>query len=423
MLIAIKLQIEQSALRQKINDLLGKDGELTTEDRAELGTHTERMQESEVELRAALAASGESEARVRAAFEAETTSSITPEERERQALRGKASISAMLNGALSGHAGGGAEAEMRSFTGAAANEIPLEMWEPSEHRADATTPAPGTVGVNLDPVMPAVFAGAVLPRLGVSMPIVASGTYGVPVISTSGAAAAKAKLAAIESSAAALTVSSMTPKRISARLSIALEDVAAIGSGNFEEALRSNIAMALSAELDEQGLNGDAQAPNLSGLFKALTDPAAAAAVVTYASFYASLGAEIDGLWATEMADLVLAINPVTMGKFTSVFQAATNYAGEVSIAAAAKRDLGGVFTNSRMPASSNAHVASALVYKSGKMGSMRTAVCPTWANLSIDDVYSDSVAGIRHFTIHALIGDVKVLYPAAYSELSFKTA
>ena len=45
--------------------------------------------------------------------------------------------------------------------------IPLELWDvpaPTEQRA--ATEAPGTVGVNLDAIRPAVFANSIAPRLG-----------------------------------------------------------------------------------------------------------------------------------------------------------------------------------------------------------------------------------------------------------------
>ena len=41
----------------------------------------------------------------------------------------------------------------------------------------AVTPAPGTVGINLDPIRPAVFANSIAPRLGIEMPRVMSGTF------------------------------------------------------------------------------------------------------------------------------------------------------------------------------------------------------------------------------------------------------
>ena len=42
----------------------------------------------------------------------------------------------------------------------------------------------------------------------------------------------------------------------SARLELTIEDIAAVGQENFESILRENLSLALSAELDKQGLNG-----------------------------------------------------------------------------------------------------------------------------------------------------------------------
>ena len=75
----------------------------------------------------------------------------------------------------------------------------LELWDVAqpehraEHRADVATDAPGTVGVNLDRIRPAVFSQSVLPRLGVEMPRVESGTYASATISTSLTAGSQAK--------------------------------------------------------------------------------------------------------------------------------------------------------------------------------------------------------------------------------------
>ena len=51
-------------------------------------------------------------------------------------------------------------------------------------------------------------------------------------------------------------MSTATPKRISARLELRIEDIAAVGQANFEQVLRENLSLALSDELDDQGLNG-----------------------------------------------------------------------------------------------------------------------------------------------------------------------
>ena len=50
----------------------------------------------------------------------------------------------------------------------------------------------------------------------------------------------------------------MTPKWISARLGIRIEDVTAVGQANFESVLRENLSLVVSDERDDQGLNGAA---------------------------------------------------------------------------------------------------------------------------------------------------------------------
>ena len=238
-----RLQLEQSEVRQKLNGLLAKDT-LTDAERAELEALTKRAQEIEPELRAAIVVEGEAERR---ALETEPDAEL----RERLELRSRASLTRYLSAALRGKQTDGAEKELQEA--AAVSGVPLELWDvlPVELRADAVSPAPSTVGVNMAPIAPAVFAPSVVPRLGVSMPRVGSGTYAVPAITTSLTAAAKAKGGAAEATAAALTVQTATPKRISARLSVAIEDAAAVGVGNFESALRQNLSLVLSAELDK----------------------------------------------------------------------------------------------------------------------------------------------------------------------------
>ena len=63
----------------------------------------------------------------------------------------------------------GAERELQEASGVGAGFIPLELWDvaqPEHRQTDAATAAPGTVGVNLDRIQPAVFAGSILTKLG-----------------------------------------------------------------------------------------------------------------------------------------------------------------------------------------------------------------------------------------------------------------
>ena len=395
MLNSQRLAVRSSELREKLNTLSGLDT-LNDEQRAELDTTTKEFKDTELQYRAALLSEGEEEQRAK-------ESEPDAEHRERLALRSKASVTDYILSAIQGTALTGAAAEYRAAEGIA-DGIPMELFDTAEteQRADAPTPAPGTVGVNLDTFRPFVFSRSVLPALGVEMPRVMSGTYASATISTTQTAKSYAEGVDADSAAAGFTVTSVTPKRISARMSIRIEDVAQVGQANFESALRQNIMLALSNELDDQGLNGAGgnSGADLIGIFERLTDPAATTGVADFNGFAASFGNLVDGLWANTIKDVMIVVGPATYQLATRAFQTTTGSAGEMSAAAYSMMQTGGFWTNSRMPAAgtfeSIANVQQAIGYRKnsmivgGGMG-MRTAVCPRWNYIGIDDIYTGS--------------------------------
>ena len=259
---------KQSRDRQRLSELSLAET-LDDETRSEFDGLERNVGDTERQIRAARQAveTEESEAETRAADNPDS------EQRERIELRSKASLVSYLRAALSGQQVAGAESELRAAAGIT-DGIPLELWDvpqPTEQRA--ATEAPGVVGINLDRIRPAVFANSIAPRLGIEMPRVMSGSYASATISTSLTAAALAKGVDADATAASFTVSTVTPKRISARLSIQIEDVAAVGQENFESILRENLALVLSDALDNEAINGvydpNASPPNLGliGIF------------------------------------------------------------------------------------------------------------------------------------------------------------
>ena len=114
-------------------------------------------------------------------------------------------------------------------------------------------------------------------------------------------------------------------------------------------------------------------------------------------------------------------VGPATYGLAARTFQAATNYKGELSAASYAMNQTGGFWTNKRMPAAAG-DVQQAILYRMGRPG-MRTAVCPHWNEISIDDIYSGSASGERFFTMHVLLGDVILVQPDAYAQIAFKVS
>ena len=423
-----ELRERQSRERGRMAEL-GLVENLTDEQRSELDTIESGTPDLERSIRAATVAleTEEREAETRAADEPDA------ERRERIELRSKASLVAYIRAALSGQQVAGPESELRAAAGIS-DGIPLELWDvplPVEQRADTATGAPGTVGVNLDRIRPQVFANSIAPRLGIEMPRVGSGSYASATLTTSLSAGAKAKGADQEATAAAFTVTTVTPKRISARMSIQIEDVAAVGQENFESILRENLSLVLSDELDDQAINGDGSASNLSGIFQGLTDPTAApTAVADFDTFAAAHAGGIDGLWSNTLKDVGIVVGPATMALAARTFQTAANFKGELSAAAYAAMNTGGLWTNKRMPDPATFmtvdDVQQAILYRMGRSmmggaGGMRTAVCPHWNMVSIDDIYSGSASGTRHFTMHVLLGDVILVQPDAYAQIGFQ--
>ena len=434
-----ELRERQSKERGRMAEL-GMVDSLNDEQRQELDAIEKGTPDLERQIRAATVAveTEDSEQRTET-----TTHEPDAQQRERVELRSKAQLTNYLLAAAQGKLVSGAEAELCSAAGVTAGAIPIELWDTAETRAQGDdretrdiTPAPGTVGVNLDPIRPAIFANSIAARLGIDMPRVGSGTYATATVSTSQTAKAKAKSAAIDATAGALTVTTATPKRVSARLELALEDIAAVEQANFESILRENLSLALSDELDDQAINGDGSAPNLKGMFNILTDPdAPAAGVETFDRFVSIFAGGIDGLWANTVKDVGIVAGVDTYVLATKTFrdrvidtgQRGGVSLGDESFADYAMRLYGGFWTNKRMPAKAN-HIQQGILYRKGRsaMGAsagMRTAVCPHWGEVGIDDIYSGSAKAERYFTMHVLLGDVILVQPDAYGQVSFRVS
>lgn len=381
-----KLQLKQSEIREKINGLLGNDAR-TEDETAALEKLTGEGQGLEVELRAAIIAAPDPQE--------STTTAVDPEVRERLELRGRASFGRYLHAALTGAQISGAEAEFQAACKTPG--IPLDLFEidrPPEVRADAATGVPSTgTGATLAPIQPFVFSQSIAPMLGIEMPSVGSGAYSEMTISTALTAAAKNKATAQESTAAVLTPSTATPRSIRGRLTLNLEDIAAIGQANFESALRQNAQAVVSDALDTQIITGNGTAPNLDGLINQLTDPTNPTTIVVFDTFLKSFADQIDGLWANRVKDVMVLANVDSYRLAANTFRGtAANGGSAVTFADYAAGMTGGFSTNKRMPATDST-IARGIVYRTGRTG-LRTACLPTWGSLAVDDIYSDSASG-----------------------------
>ena len=438
MLTSQKIQVRQSERRERMLELAGAD-EISDDDSAELRKLESEAKGAEVQLRAALTA--ESAAADEAVKEGEAAGSdkvaTTEADKELRALRERVTVAGFMAAAIAGREVRGAEAEYLAAVDVPPGpHVPLSLFEPTpEQRAAAAehrvaTTAPGTVSVNLAPIFPSIFARAVLPRCGVSMPMVASGTAAVATVTTDLSAAAVAAGAAQPATAAVFAVDSTTPHRVSATLEIRLEDIAAVGTASFEGVLRQNLMLALSAQLDNLGLNGAGSGAEPQGLLPQLTNPSDPTAVVTWAGFIEAVADGIDGgPWAESMNDVMLLVNAETMRLAEKTFQAGTgtDTPGEMSAAAYLRAHSRGFMASARMPAKAS-NIAQALRVRNSTAGldgvnAVELARCPVWNYVAIDDIYTLSTAGTRRFSIHALIGDVMIVQPDAFARVDLKVS
>ncbi|MCY3661325.1 MAG: hypothetical protein OXH28_00705 [bacterium] len=426
-----KIELRQSERRERLNELAGLDT-LTDEQTTELNTLTGEYQTGERQLRAAIIAEDAETA-------AATAAGDGGEDPERRALRSRARLGNFLQAALTGAEVTGAELELRQAAEGSAGDIPMELFAPLERRADTASTAPTAGrGVDVEPIRPAIFARSVAGRLGIAMPQTGTGSFSTMTITTNLTAGAMAAGASRESTAAALTAKTTEAHRVTARLSIRIEDIYRIGTESFEAALRQNLTLAMSAQLDDFCLNGTGASNQPQGLIPQLTDPTDPTDVMDWAGFVSLAAGGIDGgPWAEDMTAVRLCVNADTIRLAETTFREpgtvgtpADQYSdtpGEMSAAAYLRAHSGGLFASSRMPATAS-NIAAAVRYRAGTTGldgvnAGRTAVCPTWAMLAIDDIYTDAAAGTKHLTLHALVGDVLLEQSDAYERVDVKVA
>ena len=172
-----KLEVRQSERRQRLNELAGVE---TLEDaqRTELDTLTAEYADGERQFRAAILA----EDADTAAFKAEAEAAGEPEgDAARLELRSKCSIGATTSPPASRTARWSALRPSWPPSWAprgspwSCSSRPPRSAPPWKRGPSPARPAPS--GVNLDTLRPAVFAPSVLPRLGVDMPRVPTGSF------------------------------------------------------------------------------------------------------------------------------------------------------------------------------------------------------------------------------------------------------
>ena len=171
----------------------------------------------------------------------------------------------------------------------------------------------------------------------------------------------------------------------------------------------------------------------MAGIFQGLADPTA---VANFDAFVAVFAGGVDGLWANTVKEVAIVGGVETYRLSASTFRdpasGTAGGRGDKAFSDYGMSMYGAWWTNTRMPDPATfmsvANVQPAILYRMGRSmmggaGAMRTAVCPHWNIIDIDDIFSGSAQGERYFTMHVLLGDIIIVQPNAYAQVAFQVA
>ena len=308
--------------------------------------------------------------------ETRSAADITPENRELADLERRANIGDIFASVVTGLETDGATRELQTHLGMSANRVPLALLtrasdEELEVRTTGVTPAPADVGVNQNPIIPAVFPMSAAAFMLIPQPTVGVGEATYTHVSTSASPGTPAEGVAQASSAAALTALTLSPAAIQGSVFFTMEDRARLaGMG---EALRADLQDALSDLLDQQVLIG-----STNGLFEGtnLGDNDAGGAD-TFASYRTRFAYDaIDGKWASRTGELRLLVGADTYGDMGSTYR---GNQGDVDVLDSLTNMLGGVQVSSHVPATVS-NKQEAVIRRGARMD----AVTPIWNGIEI---------------------------------------
>lgn len=327
-------------------------------------------------------------------------------------LRSKARVGDYLRAALEGRGLSGASAEYAQHfdTG---TDCPLDIFE---SRAITPAPADSSLQQNLKPIVPAIFDRSIAAYCGIAMPSVRPGVAAWPTLTSGVAPGFVAEDASADATASSISVSTVTPSRLTAQFSIRVEDEVRLS--DLETALRRNLSEALTDALDKQLMTGNGTAPNLNGLLEQQTDASDPASANTYATYASRVFAFLDGTYAMGPEGLSLVLGAKTAQHMLTVFNSGDGVSAYMGLKAAGVK----LRVSARIPDPAS-NIQKALVIRSNPKGDTR-AVAPVWRSVKfIKDPYTDAAKGHTHVTALMLCGGVLVLRPGCYKETRFKLA
>ena len=332
------------------------------------------------------------------------------EGREYQTLLASASVGRIVHAVAGGRHLDGAEAELQKFHKLAPNAIPLAMLAPDPEKFAVAT-VTGDEPSDTAEVLGTVFPQSVASWCGVIGGMVPTGQRQIPVLSGPASASALAKAAGVTESTAAFTVTTLTPKRISAAVRYAREDAATFAY--LDTSLRTNLSNAISDRMDAEVLT---RATDPKGLLVFGTDPTKnVGGVANINHALSAIFAGVDGKYASMASEVKLLLGTATYAELgSSIFDTGSGALGIEKLSQVS----GGVRVSANVPTKDATDGDEALIVKG--MG-RRNCVSAMWDSVEIvTDPYQDASKAEVILTAIAMF-DFSVLDTDGYTRIRFK--
>ena len=387
-----RVEIRLSEVKNELNTL-GSKPELTDEDRTQFDKL--KGEYGDLELRfQALTLSDDTK-------KIETTDK--PEDVEKRQLIERCNVGSIFAATVEHRQTDGAEKELQTELGLSDNQIPLALLE---KRVEAKTQAPSSTGKTQSEIIPYVYPDGMSAWLGVPQPTVPTGVRTYPVLTTGATVGTPAEDAEVEAKAAVFAATDLSPARIQAAFFYSREDRATFAG--MDSALRENLSMALSDQLDQQviaELIKDGKAVDKSG------------AVVNYGTFLDMLTGAIDGRIASMKNEIKILLGAKAWGLADVSFANSTTQLPPTALQRL-EMESGGVRVGFHIPA-----VASKKQKQIVRRGMRMDAVSPIWEGVTlIPDEITRAAKG--HITVTAvMLYAVEVLRADGFNIVELKTA
>lgn len=405
---------ERDAITERINNQIASGEEVRSDDQDALDKITSDIRLLETRFRAAMQKEDE-EDRAAAAGDPDT------KRRDFEELEGRCSVTAFLGEVATNRNLSGPEAEFRDEMLGDQVEpgmMPLRLLEDrSEDRTEdrAVTPVAAAakgLGSQAD-IMPRVFTRSVAAELGVAMPSVPMGTRTYPVLTAGTTVSMQSPSGDQAAVAGTFAGNTLSPVRLTGAYEFRVEDLQLLRG--LEEALRRDLRMALTDQMDHQVINGNGSAPNVNGFISELPAPTDAAARASWDIFLTSFVSGVDGINSYSIADIAAVIGKDTYGRMEAVYRADET---DITAFAHLSNRARGIRVSSRIPAKA-AKDQMGIFAKTAYPGT--NAVAPIWEAVQlIRDPYTLATKGEVRITM-LMLWNFKIIREAGWYLYDFQ--